>query len=444
MQPTHTQHVITQMAQTAPLSLPEIVSKEVQDFFHSRKRHEMLEAKAYYDNRSQVQHKEPDFYGRTNTRIEHPLYKRVIDQKLRHLLGKPWRVRAGNEDYAKALATLFDHGFRRRIRTLSKCAIRDGIAFLQPVIDQQGNLKFRNLPASEVIPLWEDGQEVRLGGFIHVYPQCVYEGKTPKTIHHADLWDSQGVQRFEDDGQGRFQAMGGVEPHFFFGGVGVNWNQIPLVFVRYNDEGLPLLRFTKDLIDDYNWQTSLTADALRDVAKFVYVLKNYGGEDINQFVGELRRSLAIQVEEGGGVEKLQPEVNVENVLSFLDKQRRDLYEFSAAVDTRDPELGSASGKAIAMRYADLEADCQDLAGALRAMFVHLKPFLDLWCSAKGFGSFHQETFEVVFNTQMVLDESERIANLKASEDLLSLKTLVENHPFVVDVEEEWRRLEAQF
>lgn len=82
-----------------------------------------------------------------------------------------------------------------------------------------------------------------------------------------------------------------------------------------------LCYFIKELIDDVNWQTSVTADVLRDIAKFIFILKNYGGQDIDQFTRELYEALAIQVEGDGGVEKLEPTLNIDAVMAFLDKNR---------------------------------------------------------------------------------------------------------------------------
>ncbi|WP_409968719.1 phage portal protein [Bengtsoniella intestinalis] len=442
MEMTQTQQIAMQMAQDAPLTMAEIISREVATFLASEGYREAKEAGRYYQNRTAIQRKNTDLQGRSNTRIEHPIYKRLVDQKLRYLLGKPFFVSAQQGRYYKALEALFDDGFRRRIRLLAKCAMRDGIGYLQPYIDETGCLKFANLPATNVIPLWSDSQEMVLSGYIQLEEQMVYHGKKPKLIRLAALWDTTGVQLYQDDGDGKFYAVGDLQPHFYYGDLPMNWEAVPLVYVRYHDDGLPLLRYVKELIDDYNFQTSITADALRDVAKFVYILKNYGGEDLNQFVGELRRSLAIQVDEGGGVDKLQPEVDVTGVLSFLDKQRQDLYEFSAAVDTRDLGGTSESAKAIAFRYMDLDGDCRDLAGALDAMFVHLKPFIDTWLTAQMEGNFQEEPFRILFDMHLPVDESDRIANLVSSADFLSTRTLLEQHPWVSNVDAELSRLEA--
>ena len=416
MEYTQTQLMEAALSGTgAPMTLDQIISEEIRQFKQSAAYGDLLTAGDYYCNRSDIQSKTNDMAQRANVKIEHPMYRRVVDQKVRYLLARPWSVSTEDQSYGKALEGLFDSGFRRKIRKLGKNAVRDGIGWLQPYIDAGGKLAFTVLPGHEVVPLWRDEERQELDGFIRFYSQTVYIGQARTVVGHAEYWYSEGVRRFRDANNSGYyrEITREPEPHFTLGAQGYNWAKAPLVWLRYNDEELPLLRFVKELIDDYNWQTSITADVLRDVAKFVYVLRNYGGEDLGQFVAELRKSLAIQVEGDGGVEKLQADVNVDAVMTFLDKQRRDLYDFASAVDTRDPNLGSASGKAIGFRYMDLDADCADLGAELQTAFSRLKPFLDTWFQAAGQGDFSGSAFEIQFYMDMPVDETEIIANLNA-------------------------------
>ena len=106
-------------------------------------------------------------------------------------------------------------------------------------------------------------------------------------------------------GGGRFAPdadLGARESHFAVDDAPWNWDAPPFLWVRYCEEELPLLHFVRELIDDYNWQVSVSADILRDAAQLVYVLRNYGGENLQQFVREMRESLAVQVEGDGGVD----------------------------------------------------------------------------------------------------------------------------------------------
>ena len=75
-----------------PMSLAQIVSEEIREFKASEKYKIMLEGERYYRNRSSVQEKKVEVANRSNTRIERPILKNLVDQKSSYLLAKPWTV----------------------------------------------------------------------------------------------------------------------------------------------------------------------------------------------------------------------------------------------------------------------------------------------------------------------------------------------------------------
>ena len=442
--------------ETVPMTLAQIVSEEIREFKASEKYRIMLEGERYYKNRSSVQEKKVDVANRSNTRIERPILKKLVDQKGNYLLSKPWTVDTESSAYGDALNEIFGQTFRRKIMSLGKAAVKYGIAWLQPYFEDDGKLAFMRIPSTEVVPLWQDAEQSKLDAFIRFYDQIVYLGNRKHTVSHAEFWWAGGVKYFKTDpfvgmgaGEYRVDAERGEEendrtkPHFSVAGKPYNWEQVPIVWLRYNEEELPLCYFVKDMIDDINWQNSVTADVLRDVAKFIYVLKNYGGADLAEFVKDLKEHLAIKVETDGGVDKLQADLNIEAVMSFLDNERRDLYDFAAAVDTKDPDLGNASGTAISFRYMDLDADCDALGNELQDTFQRLKLFIDVYLQLTGKGDFTGDEFSIVFNKDLPVNETDVINNARNSDGLISRRTILQNHPWVKDAEEELEQLEEE-
>ncbi len=436
-----------------PMSLAQIVGEEIKEFKSSEQYKIMVEAEQYYRNRSDVQRKTNDVANRSNCKIEHPILKKLVDQKVNYLLSKPWTVDTSNKAYAEALGEIFDAMFRKKIKSLGKNAIKSGIAWIQPYFDEDGKLAFMLIPSTEIIPLWRDSERTKLDAFIRFYDQIVYIGTRKHTITRAEFWYPGGVKRFVTGPEGGYNFMVDkdygdesndyTESHFVVGNKAYNWEEVPIAWLRYNDEELPLCYFVKDLIDDINWQTSVTADVLRDVAKFIYILKNYGGQDLGEFIKDLKEHLAIKVTSDGGVDKLQADLNIDAVMAFLDKQRRDVFDFASAVDTKDPDLGNASGTAINFRYMDLDADCDALGTELKETFQRLKMFIDVYLQLIGKGDFTKEQFDIIFNTDMPVNETEIINNIRVSEGILSKRTQIQNHPWVTDADEELARIEEE-
>ena len=434
------------------MTLPEIIAEEIRDFYASPQFTIMEEAEQYYRNRSSVQGKTTKYKDRSNTKIEHPILRKLVDQKANYLLSKPFSVESENPAYAKSLSELFDSRFRQQVKSLGKGAVKSGIAWLSPYFEDS-RLKWMRLPSTEVVPIWHDYEHTQLDAYIRVYSQVVYHGKEKKTIARVEWWDREGAKKYKAPwpivGTPVLEPDYDSDPatnefsHFEINGQPYNWDAVPIVWCRYNEEELPLQYFIKDLIDDVNWQTSITADVLRDIAKFIFVLKNYGGQDIGQFTRDLYEALAIEVEGDGGVEKLEPSLNIDAVMAFLDKNRRDLFDYGSGVDTKDPNLGSASGTAINFRYMDLDTDCTALGAELQGAFENMKVFLDAALAIAGKGDFTGDSFHVTFNADMPVNEADIIANIRSSDGIISRYTQLANHPWVDNVEEELQRIQAE-
>ena len=300
--------------ENATMSLAQIVSEEIREFKQSEQYSNIVQAESYYRNRSDVQKKTVDVANRSNAKIEHPILKKLVDQKANYLLSKPWTVDTANNAYGEALNKVFDATFRRKIKSLGKGAVKSGIAWLQPYFDD-GKLAFMRIPSNELIPLWKDAERTKLDAFIRFYNQVIYIGTRKHVITHAEFWWPGGVKWFKTDayagtGVGQFhvdkehgdETNDYTEPHFVVGDKAYNWEEAPIAWLKYNEEELPLCYFIKDLIDDINWQTSVTADVLRDVAKFIYILRNYGGQDLAEFLKDLKEHMAIKVTTDGGVD----------------------------------------------------------------------------------------------------------------------------------------------
>jgi SPP1 family phage portal protein len=416
----------------------------------------MVEAEAYYRNRTDIQNKTVSVANRTNSKIEHPILKKLVDQKANYLLAKPWVVSTEDNAYGDALNKIFDQSFRRKIKGLGRGAVKSGIAWIQPYF-ADGALKFMRIPAMELIPHWKDSEHIELSSFIRFYELTEYIGIRKTSVLHAEFWFSGGVRWFVSDSYTGTAAAVELhvdtshgnegneytEPHFSIGDKAYNWDTPPIAWVRYNEEELPLYYFIKELIDDYNWQTSVIADVLRDVPDFTYILRNYGGADLAMFLKDLRENRAIKVDGDGGVDKLSADLNIDAVMAFLDKQRRDIYDFAAAVDTKDPELGNASGTAINFRYMDLDADCDGLAQELKDTFRRLKLFIDVYLQATGQGNFANAEFDIIFNMDLPVNETDIINNARTSVGIVSNRTILSNHPWVEDVEAELAELDKE-
>lgn len=121
------------------MTLPEIIAEEIRDFYASPQFTIMEEAEQYYRNRSSVQGKTTKYKDRSNTKIEHPILRKLVDQKANYLLSKPFSVESENPAYAKSLSELFDSQFRQQVKSLGKGAVKSALRGWPPISRTAGS-----------------------------------------------------------------------------------------------------------------------------------------------------------------------------------------------------------------------------------------------------------------------------------------------------------------
>ncbi len=94
-----------------------------------------------------------------------------------------------------------------------------------------------------------------------------------------------------------------------------------------------------------------------------------------------------------------------------------------------------AGVALRFQYADLDMDCSEMAQQFRYSMRELQWFIneDLKSNNK---TINDEGSDFIFNTDVIINETETINNLAITKDIISQKTLLQNHPWVKNVDEE--------
>src|SRR5690606_38115542 len=105
-----------------------------------------------------------------------------------------------------------------------------------------------------------------------VYEVETFDGPTKKIVTKVEFWSRDGVQRYVLDSGILYPDVeaGEYAPHVTLvqsdGSVqGYNWQKVPFVCFKYNDEEQPLVKFVKSLVDDYDKHTSDNSNNLEDL-----------------------------------------------------------------------------------------------------------------------------------------------------------------------------------
>lgn len=425
----------------------QVLEQEVKEWEASEKRNLMLLGDLYYRNRMNVDKKAKDAHWKSDIRMKHGFVRKLVDQKIGYLLSKTPSITTDNEVYQQKLNEFFDGGMLNKLKKVGKEAVNKGVAYLYPYIDEKGELSFMRFKSEQILPYYADEERMKVQCFIRVYEVEYYLGTEKKRQKKVEFYHDNGITFYTFDDSGNLipdiQENGEYEQdyHFILGEKKLLWEEIPLIHFRYNEEEQPLIEMVKTLVDNYNVQASINADVLADIPNFIYVLKNYGGQDLAEFLMELARYRTIKTDEDGGVDTLKADPQTSSVEAELERTRKAIYEFGRGVDTTNEDLGNASGVALKYRFADLDLDCNIFEAEMKSSIEHMLWFYTHYLNMIGEGDFTEEKVSITFNRDIIINESEVIQSVKNSVGILDDRTIRENHPWYTQEVEE--RLEKE-
>ncbi|NGP60069.1 phage portal protein [Paenibacillus thiaminolyticus] len=440
-------------------NLNQIIQIEIGDWLKSKKREWMLTGERYYRNETDILERVRTAIGASgakepvgnlaNNKLPNAFTRKLVDQKVGYLLGKPMSIQTKNKDYHSKLTEIFNDAMLRRIQSIGEEAINKGIAWLHPYYDETGMLCFKKMKSEEIIPLWRDEEHTELQAIIRVYDVIVYEGLNRTTVTKVEWWDTEGVRRYVlQNGLVPDVEAGEVGSHFTLVAGGVesemNWERVPFIAWKYNSREQPLVEIIKGLIDDYDKKKSDNSNNLEDLPNSTYVVTNYDGTDAAEFRKNISTYRVVFVSNEGGVDSVNIEIDTEAYKTHQEQNRKDIYEFGRGVDTQMASFGSApSGKALRFLYSDLDLDANKIETEFQASLEQLLWFINAHLYNTTRVDYSNESVEFVFNRDMPIDESEIIDNINKSSGVLSEETLVAQHPWTKDVREELKRRENE-
>lgn len=428
---------------------------------HSTERNEMIKGDEYYIGKHDILKRERKVIGADgelmpvenlpNNRIVDNQYSKHVDIKANYLLGQPISFTCKNDEYAKEVRKIFGSKFMRVLKNAGVDCLNCGIAWLYPYYDDDGKLAFRLFSGYEILPFWSDAAHTKLDSACRLYPVEIYNGTEKKIIKKVDIFGSDGVKTYIFE-NGVLRPDPDAESSSYVttaDGKALNWERLPLIPVKYNAKEIPLIRRARSLQDAINLlQSDFANNMEEDVRNTVLVIKNYDGQNLGEFRKNLMTYGAVKVKsvEGrdGGIESLEVKVNAENYRIVLELLKKALIENMRSYDAKDDRLsGTPNQMNIQSMYCDIDLDANSMETELQAAFEEIFWFVNTYLANAGKGNFDDEEITVIFNRDILINESEAVTNCSNSVGIISNETIVAMHPWVDNPAEELARLKAQ-
>lgn len=377
-------------------------------------------------------------------------YAIAIDKKTNYFLGKPFTIDSKNKAYADALKTVINRKFMKKLKNICKKSLNGGIAWCYPYFDENGEFKLSVFPAYEIIPEWSDVEHETLDMAIRIYQVIEYQETTPIVVEKVEVYQPDGIYRYVLDDFSLIPdvVQGEYTPYFTIENTAFQWDKIPLIAFKYNDDEIPVISRCKGLQDAINEMLSMFHNnMLEDNRNTILIIKNYDGQDLGEFRRNLATYGAVKVRSidgaEGGVESLQIEVNADNYDKILELLKVALIENARSFDGKVLKSGTPNQMNILSVYNEIDIDTNEMETEYQDALEELLPFINAYLSLSGYGDFTGEEVDFIFNRDMLINENEIMQTLINAGMKVSQRTLLKQAPWIDDVEAEMKEIKKE-
>lgn len=463
---THTEELndIITKGSKGIISNTRLLEKEITKFKSSEKRKWMITGEQYYEGNQDILSRKRKIVGRDgrleiaenlpNNKILDNQYAKLVDQKVNYQLGKPLTLETDNDEYLNLLQKIFNKRFHRTFRNLGLDALNGGISWLYPYYNDFGEFTFKRFPNSEILPFWKDAEHTILDSAVRMYTESGYEGDKEVLYEKVEVYTADGVKCYvwfngrlvEDVEKPTFSYLTTEDEEG--NEIQLNWQRVPLIPFKFNSKEIPLLKRVKSLQDGINIMLSDFENNMQEDARnTILVLHNYDGQDLGQFRHNLAQYGVVKVRSvdgsKGGVDTLTVEVNSENYKAILGLFKKALIENGRGYDAKDERMANNPNQMnIQSMYSDIDLDANGIETEFQASFEELLWFVNIHLANTGKGDYEGEEVNIIFNRDILINETEVIEGLDKS-SYLPLETRLAQHPYVSDVQLELKRLKQE-
>lgn len=415
----------------------------------SERRRQIAIEKRYYENDNMIRDKgilpdNTDPMRNADNRVSHNFHQLITDEKVSYMFTNPVLFDVQDKNTNKQITKTLGDDFKSESAYLCTNATNNKVSWLHYWIEDN-RFQYAVVETEQCKPVFDGKLKKKLIGFYRYY-EVVEEDERYNIKPYVifEFWDNKHCEKYKF--KGNLSGTGLTYMPETYEEFEHDLGEVPFIEFKNNRNMISDLYKYKDQIDIYDKVMSGYANDLEDIQQLIYILENYGGEDLKEFLGELKRFKTVKTETGadgktnGGLKTLSIEIPVEARNSILEILKKQIYESGQALQQDNEDFGNASGVALKFFYRKLELK----AGLTQVEFE--KGFAKLVRAIMKFLNISNWETKPIIQTwtrNMISNDLENAQIAVESKDIISDETIIKNHPWVEEPENEIQKVKEQ-
>lgn len=382
-----------------------------------------------------------------DNRIPRNFYGLLVNQKASYLFTAPPTFDVGQDSANVLVADVLGDIYAKNCKDLCINASNAGMAWLHYWVNDAGEFEYGIVDSKQVIPVWCSHLNKKLIAVLRVYKSTDDDGKTFDVYEYWTEDKCYSYCKATDDtiDVGLF----GYNQFVSFDGSGLQFNElshdfgrVPFIPFQNNNIATSDLDNVKSHIDVYDKVYSGFVNDLEDIQEIIFLLTNYQGAELSEFLSDIKKYKTVKLASNGaddrsGLETLTIDIPIEAREKLLDITRKAIFEQGQGVDPQPRDFGNASGVALKYLYSLLELKAGLMETEFRLGFGELVRAI---CKFK---NIEVKNIVQTWTRTAITNDSELAIMCKDSAGIISKKTIVKNHPFVENADDEIKQLSKE-
>lgn len=411
-------------------------------------------AERYFRNKNDILFKDIHQDGRienplrnADNRIPRNFYGLLVNQKASYLFTAPPLFDVGSNSANLTISDILGDSYAKVCKDLCINASNSGVGWLHYWCSDEKQFEYAVVDSKQIIPVWSTHLNKKLLAVLRVYKNIDDEGSAWDIYEY---WTDKECSSYKKPaGELVEEALQPYMQFSFYDGLEEQTNiythefaRVPFIPFFNNNINSSDLDNVKLHIDAYDKVYSGFVNDLEDIQEVIFLLTNYGGEDLNQFLSEIKKYKTVEFDSAGpddksGLSTLTIDIPVEAREKLLDMTRKAIFEQGQGVDPQPQDFGNASGVALKYLYSLLELK----AGLMETEFK--LGFGELVRAICRFENLECKKIIQTWTRTAITNDSELADICNKSVGVISNKTIIKNHPFVEDADAELKELEKE-
>ncbi len=364
----------------------------------------------------------------------------MVDQKVFALLNGQTTITNVSEDTKNIMEMIGDYTGQSLAIEASIC----GYSFA--FVEQHGRLKFKVFDTEECIP-FVDPWNLELRALIRTWKD--FNSLTYTITEYAEVYEKEQYTLYRKDGdkysasfqmaykqQLKKDAIEEVTED-------LHWkNGLPILFLKNNkDYRSDFTRSIRSQIDSIDIVMSDFANNLSDFQDVYWIVKGLDeitAEQMGDFMNTLKNTYKAVLPEGADATPQQIQIPFEARKEFVTMVKKQLIANAGTIDNEFVLSGGLTATAINVATQKLKMRVAKFEYNVKELYLQMIRFVKEYTEDTT-----EELPRIVFSKEFIENSTEIINNLVLSSSMLSNETMLEQHPYVKNVQLELERLEEE-